>query len=95
VWDKVMEELQELRDEVESNAPDDRIEDEFGDLLFALTNYARYIGINPDDALERTNRKFQRRFQFIETESQKDGKSIEEMNLEEMDVYWNKAKKLE
>ncbi len=95
VWDKVMEELQELRDEVENNAPDDRIEDEFGDLLFALTNYARYIGINPDDALERTNRKFQRRFQFIETESQKDGKSIEEMNLEEMDVYWNKAKKLE
>ncbi|MBE0649884.1 MAG: nucleoside triphosphate pyrophosphohydrolase [Bacteroidales bacterium] len=95
VWDKVMEELQELRDEVESNAPDDRIEDEFGDLLFALTNYARYIGINPDDALERTNRKFKRRFQFIETESQKDGKSIEEMNLEEMDVYWNKAKKLE
>ena len=95
VWDKVMEELQELRDEVESNAPNDRIEDEFGDLLFALTNYARYIGINPDDALERTNRKFIRRFQFIETESQKDGKSIDEMNLEEMDIYWNKAKKLE
>lgn len=95
VWDKVMEELQELREEVESNAPEDRIEDEFGDLLFALTNYARYIGINPDDALERTNRKFIRRFQFIETESQKDGKSIDEMNLEEMDVYWNKAKKLE
>jgi XTP/dITP diphosphohydrolase len=95
VWDKVMEELQELRDEVENNAPEDRIEDEFGDLLFALTNYARYIGINPDDALERTNRKFIRRFQFIETESQKDGKSIDEMNLEEMDVYWNKAKKLE
>ncbi len=95
VWDKVMEELQELREEVENNAPDDRIEDEFGDLLFALTNYARYIGINPDDALERTNRKFQRRFQFIETESEKDGKSIEKMNLEEMDVYWNKAKELE
>ena len=96
VWDKVMEELQELRDEVESNAPnDDRIEDEFGDLLFALTNYARYIGINPDDALERTNRKFYRRFQFIETESEKDGKSVQEMSLDEMDVYWNKAKKLE
>ncbi len=95
VWDKVMEELQELREEVENNVSQNRIEDEFGDLLFALTNYARYIGINPDDALERTNRKFIRRFQFIETESLKDGKSIEEMNLEEMDTYWNKAKKFE
>lgn len=95
VWDKVMEELQELKDEVENSAPDDRLEDEFGDLLFALTNFARYIGINPDDALERTNRKFYKRFRFIETESQKDGKSIEEMDLEEMDSYWNKAKKHE
>lgn len=95
VWDKVMEELQELKDEVENNSADDRIEDEFGDLLFALTNYARYIGINPDDALERTNRKFIRRFQFIETESEKDGKSVQEMNLDEMDAYWNKAKKFE
>lgn len=95
VWDKVMEELQELKDEIENNGSPDRIEDEFGDLLFALTNYARYVGINPDDALERTNRKFYRRFRFIETESQKDGKSIDEMNLEEMDVYWNKAKETE
>jgi len=95
VWDKVMEELEELKDEIENNGSHDRIEDEFGDLLFALTNYARYVGINPDDALERTNRKFYRRFRFIETESQKDGKSIEEMNLDEMDSYWNKAKNLE
>ena len=95
VWDKVMEELQELKDEIENNGSNDRIEDEFGDLLFALTNYARYVGINPDDALERTNRKFYRRFRFIETESQKDGKSIEAMNLEEMDAYWNKAKETE
>ena len=95
VWDKVMEELQELKEEIENNGSNDRIEDEFGDLLFALTNYARYVGINPDDALERTNRKFYRRFRFIETESQKDGRSIEEMNLEEMDAYWNKAKETE
>jgi len=95
VWNKLMEELQELKDEIENNGSPDRIEDEFGDLLFALINYARYVGINPDDALERTNRKFQRRFQFIENESQKDGKTLEEMSLEEMDAYWNKAKETE
>lgn len=95
VWDKVMEELRELNEEVDGNGAKERIEDEFGDLLFALTNYARYIGINPDDALEKTNRKFIRRFQFIETESHKDGKFVQEMNLNEMDAYWNKAKETE
>ncbi len=95
VWGKVMEEMEELKTEVEHSQSKDRIEDEFGDLLFALTNYARYLGINPDDALERTNRKFIRRFQFIETESAKDGKSVQNMNLDEMDAYWNKAKETE
>ncbi len=95
VWEKVMEEMEELKTEVNDGKSKDRIEDEFGDLLFALTNYARYLGINPDDALERTNRKFIRRFQFIETESAKDGKSVQEMSLEEMDAYWNKAKETE
>ncbi len=95
VWEKVMEEMEELKTEVNDGKSKDRIEDEFGDLLFALTNYARYLGINPDDALERTNRKFIRRFQFIETESAKEGKSVQEMSLEEMDAYWNKAKETE
>ncbi len=94
VWDKVMEEMQELKTEVESDADKEKIQDEFGDLLFALVNYSRYIGINPEDALERTNKKFIRRFQFIETESIKEGKSVENMTLEEMDLYWNKAKEL-
>lgn len=94
VWDKVVEEMHELRTEVESNGSKEKMEDELGDLLFALVNYSRYIGINPEDALERTNRKFIRRFQFIETESARDGKDIQEMSLEEMDLYWVKAKEL-
>jgi len=91
VWDKVTEELEVLKHEVNTNAPKEKIEDELGDLLFAIVNYARYIGVNPEDALERTNKKFIRRFQYIETESKKDGKILEEMSLEEMDIYWNKA----
>jgi XTP/dITP diphosphohydrolase len=70
------------------------MEDEFGDLLFSLINYARFKGINPEDALEKTNRKFIYRFQYMETESAKDGKVIGEMTLEEMDKYWNEAKKV-
>ena len=92
VWDKVMEELQELKHEVDTKAPKEKVEDELGDLLFAIVNYARYVGVNPEDALERTNKKFIRRFQYIETESAKDGKKVEDMSLEEMDEYWNKAK---
>jgi XTP/dITP diphosphohydrolase len=95
VWDKVNEELGELKYEVENGANPDKMEDEFGDLLFALVNYSRYIGVNPEDALERTNKKFISRFQFIETESAKDGKSLVDMTLEEMDEYWVKAKQLE
>jgi len=62
--------------------------------LFSMINYARFLGINPDDALERTNKKFIKRFKFLEVESAKDGKKIGEMTLEEMDVYWNRAKEL-
>ena len=92
VWAKVKEELDELQQEVETNAPEEKIEEEFGDILFALVNYARFIGINPEDALEKTNKKFIRRFQYIETESEKDGKNVSDMTLEEMDEYWNQAK---
>lgn len=95
VWNKVIEELNELKHEVDTKAEKARMEDEFGDLLFALVNFARYIGVNPEDALERTNKKFIRRFQFIETESLKDGKNMLDMSLEEMDEYWKKAKMLE
>jgi XTP/dITP diphosphohydrolase len=95
VWDKVIEEMHELKHEVDTSAPKEKVEDELGDLLFAIVNYARYVGVNPEDALERTNKKFIRRFQFIETESGKEGKKVEDMTLEEMDVYWNKAKRLE
>jgi len=95
VWDKVTEEMEELKYEVDTDAPRERVEDELGDLLFAIVNYARYVGVNPEDALERTNKKFIRRFQYIETESAKEGKKVEDMSLEEMDVYWNKAKEEE
>ena len=93
VWEKVEEEMNELKAEVEQNAPKEKVEDELGDLLFALVNYARFLGINPDDALERTNRKFIRRFQYIETQSAKEGHNLTDMTLEEMDAYWNRAKK--
>lgn len=95
VWDKVVEEMNELQHEVNNGSDHDKMEDELGDLLFALVNYARYIGVNPEDALERTNKKFIRRFRLIETESVKDGKHIQDLDLEEMDKYWNKAKALE
>ncbi len=90
VWEKVQEEIGELKAEVDAGS--DKIEDEFGDVLFSLINYARFIGVNPDDALERTNRKFIKRFQYLEIESAKDGRKLGEMTLEEMDVYWNHAK---
>ena len=95
VWEKVEEEMQELKHEVDNGRPHSKIEDEFGDVFFALVNYARFLGVNPEDALERTNKKFIRRFQFLESESQKDGKVLSEMTLAEMDEYWNRAKKSE
>ena len=94
VFDKVKEELDELRVEVESKEDPKKIEDEFGDLLFALINYSRFIGVNPEDALEKTNKKFIHRFNYLEKKAKEDGKALSEMTLEEMDVYWNEAKRL-
>jgi XTP/dITP diphosphohydrolase len=94
VWEKVQEEIGELKQEILSNAPLDKIEGEFGDVLFSLVNYARFLNINPEDALEKTNKKFIKRFQYLESEASKIGKQLSEMTLAEMDVYWNKAKEL-
>jgi MazG family protein len=93
VWAKVNEELEELKVEIDKKS--NKIEEEFGDLLFSLINYARFIGVNPEDALERTNKKFIRRFSYLEENSKKDGKVMGEMTLDEMDHYWNEAKGLE
>lgn len=93
VFEKVKEEFSELHEEVEKN-DEAAIEDEFGDVLFSMINYARFVGVDPEMALERTNKKFIKRFQYLEAESKKDGKEMGEMTLSEMDEYWNKAKKL-
>jgi XTP/dITP diphosphohydrolase len=92
VWEKVEEELGEFRHECEAGHPD-KASEEFGDVLFALINYARFRNINPEEALERTNRKFIRRFQYLEKAVANTGKSLHDLTLEEMDVYWNEAKK--
>lgn len=92
VWEKVEEELSEFHAEVQRKSPKKKIESELGDVFFSLINYARFLDINPEDALERTNKKFIRRFQYIEAEAVKAGKKLSEMTLAEMDVYWNEAK---
>lgn len=96
VWGKVEEEMQEFKNEfnIESNKPLhlEAAESEFGDLIFSLINYARFVGINPEDALEKTNKKFIKRFTYLESESKKKGLSLADMSLEEMDLYWEKAK---
>jgi len=94
VWEKVNEEIAELQHEI-AVGDDEKKEKEFGDLLFSLVNYARFIGVNPEDALERTNKKFVQRFRYIEQQSKKHGKSLKNMTLEEMDVFWDEAKKIE
>lgn len=97
VWEKVEEEMQEFKKEFSPDASSPNTEKalaEFGDLLFSLVNYARFIGIDPEEALERTNKKFIKRFQYLERESAKDGKKLGEMTLAEMDEYWNRAKSL-
>jgi XTP/dITP diphosphohydrolase len=93
VWDKVNEELNEFKIEADKG-DQEKTEEEFGDLLFSLINYARFKNINPEDALEKTNRKFIHRFTYLETQSAIDGKSMDTMTLEEMDEYWNAAKKI-
>ena len=93
MWEKVEEEIGELKTEI-VNKNQDAIEDEFGDVLFSLINYARFLDINPENALERTNKKFIKRFQYLETKAKSLQKSLSEMTLAEMDVYWEEAKKL-
>ncbi|HVW98612.1 MAG TPA: nucleoside triphosphate pyrophosphohydrolase [Mucilaginibacter sp.] len=98
VWAKVEEEMREFKNEF--NADDgtpidhEKAEGEFGDLLFSLINYARFININPEDALEKTNRKFIRRFQYLEAKAAENGKALQSMSLAEMDVFWEEAKKI-
>lgn len=106
VWEKVEEEMREFKAEFAliqpDNRPDgrpadspkdlERAESEFGDLLFSLINYARHVGINPENALERTNKKFIKRFTYLEEQSARDGKSLRELTLAEMNIYWELAK---
>ena len=91
VWDKVQEELTEFNNEKELNS--EKMEDEFGDILFALINYARFLNINPEDALEKTNLKFIKRFNFMEQKAKELGKSLSEMTLDEMESLWQQAKR--
>ncbi|MBE99874.1 nucleoside triphosphate pyrophosphohydrolase [Flavobacterium coralii] len=93
VWDKVQEEIAEFQDEVKGGNTE-KIEAEFGDVLFSMINYARFLNINPEDALERTNKKFIKRFQYLESKAAELGKPLADMTLAEMDVFWNEAKKL-
>ncbi|PRY50891.1 XTP/dITP diphosphohydrolase [Arcticibacter pallidicorallinus] len=96
VWEKVEEEMQEFKEEFNtvSGVPVDieKAEAEFGDLLFSLINYARFIKINPENALEKTNKKFIKRFQYLESKAAENGKALQDMTLAEMDIFWNEAK---
>jgi XTP/dITP diphosphohydrolase len=98
VWEKVEEEMREFRDEfnvADNTAIDkEKAESEFGDLLFSLINYARFMDINPEDALEKTNKKFIKRFQYLEDRAKSAGRDLKDMTLAEMDLYWNEAKLL-
>ena len=94
VFEKVQEELGELQEEVQKGDLE-KIEAEFGDVLFSMINYARFLGVNPENALERTNKKFIKRFQYLENSAKEIGKDMKDMTLEEMDIYWNKAKTYE
>ncbi|MCC5927814.1 MAG: nucleoside triphosphate pyrophosphohydrolase [Cyclobacteriaceae bacterium] len=97
VWQKVEEELQEFQNEFNisngNQLDKEKAMNEFGDLLFSLVNYSRFLGIDPEEALERTNKKFIHRFQYLEKETARLGKKLSDMSLEEMDVFWNRAKK--
>ena len=93
VWDKVQEELNELEVEVKAGNQE-KMEAEFGDVLFSMINYARFLKINPEDALERTNKKFIKRFQYLESKATELGKSLSDMTLAEMDIFWEEAKQL-
>ncbi len=92
VWDKVQEELAEFKAEADKGDKE-KMEEEFGDVLFSLINYARFVGINPETALEKTNMKFIKRFQFLEDKAKAEGKDLKTMSLNEMEKYWQEAKK--
>ncbi|HRG00894.1 MAG: nucleoside triphosphate pyrophosphohydrolase [Bacteroidia bacterium] len=94
VWEKVQEELSELQEEVKANHQE-KLEQEFGDVFFALINYARFLKVNPEDALEKTNKKFISRFNYMEQKILAQGKALADCSLAEMDVFWNEAKKME
>ena len=93
VWEKVEEEIAELQVEIAAKNQD-KIEAEFGDVLFSMINYARFLNVNPEDALERTNKKFIKRFMYLESKASELGKSLSDMTLVEMDVFWEEAKKM-
>jgi XTP/dITP diphosphohydrolase len=93
VWEKVQEEMEEFYREAEANNGE-KMEEEFGDLLFALVNYARFLNINPDDALEKTNLKFIKRFSFLEQQVNSENKKLSEMTLDEMNIIWEKSKQI-
>ena len=91
VWEKVEEELMELKTEVDKG-DEQKTTEEFGDLIFSLINYARFVNVNPEDALEKTNKKFIQRFQYMEKQIKAKGQELSDLTLKEMDVYWNEAK---
>mgnify|MGYP001173483564 FL=1 len=94
IWDKIEEEIKEFKVELQAKTKNiKRVNEEFGDILFSLINYARFQGIDPEEALEKTNKKFIKRFQYLEKQSKKTGKLLTEMTLLEMDAYWENAKK--
>lgn len=93
VWEKVEEELNEFKAEVQLG-DQDKMESEFGDVIFSMVNYARFLNINPENALERTNKKFSKRFQYLESKAKALNKPLKDMTLAEMDVFWEEAKKL-
>ena len=93
VWEKLEEELGEFKHEVDEGNME-KMESEFGDVLFSMVNYARFLGINPENALEKTNKKFSSRFKYLEAKAKENNKSLKEMTLAEMDIFWEEAKKL-
>lgn len=92
-WKKVLEEMDELQEEVRNDGTKERKDEEFGDLLFALVNYSRFIKVNADDALEHANAKFKRRFTYIEERAREMGRCITDMTLNEMEALWQEAKR--
>lgn len=93
VWEKVQEELGELKEEVDNTLDKSKMESELGDVLFSVINYARFLDIDPEIALEKTNKKFIHRFQYLESKAKEDNKELKDMTLAEMDVFWEEAKK--